>query len=73
MRVTIIPSDNAVYIDGVCKVGIDMSSVGANVSAVQWYDTQGEIEWTDQNGEYRNDQINSIAPYQSVIDQWYEI
>lgn len=51
MRLTIIPSDNAVYKDGVMKAWInpalDLSSCGipSNVHALQWYGTYGDIEF----------------------------
>lgn len=51
MRLTIIPSDNAVYKDGVMKAWtapeLDLSGCGipAHVHALQWYDTYGEIEF----------------------------
>lgn len=70
MRLTIIPPDAAVYIDGVCKVGLDMASIPANVQAVQWYDVWGEVEEI-KGGKYTNTPITSIAPYQGIIDQWH--
>jgi hypothetical protein len=48
MRLTIIPIDNSVYISGVCKPPLDLSTCGipSNVHALQWYETEGEIEFT---------------------------
>jgi hypothetical protein len=46
MRLTIIPSDGAVYKDGYSFSGLDLSSVPANVHALQWYETEGEIEFS---------------------------
>lgn len=51
MRLTIIPIDNAVYKDGVMKAwalpALDLATCGipANVHALQWYDTYGDIEF----------------------------
>ena len=46
MKLTIIPVDSAVYKDGYCYSGLDLSSVPANVHALQWYETKGEIEFS---------------------------
>lgn len=51
MRLTIIPSDSAVYKDGVMKawapLPLDLSGCGIpeNVHALQWYGDSGEIEF----------------------------
>jgi len=46
MNLTIIPSDDAVYIDGVCVTGIPLSEMFAGIHAVQWYDTYGSVEFS---------------------------
>jgi hypothetical protein len=45
MKLTIIREDGAVYKDGYSYSGLDLSSVPANVHALQWYETEGEIEF----------------------------
>jgi hypothetical protein len=47
MRLSIIPSDGAVYVDGAAHLDLDLSSCGipSNVHALQWYDTYGELEF----------------------------
>ena len=45
MKLTIIPSDGAIYKDGVVYSGLDLSNVPSNVHALQWYETEGEIEF----------------------------
>lgn len=45
MRLTIIPVDGAVYVNGVSYAGLDLSFVPADVHALQWYDTFGELEF----------------------------
>ena len=45
MKLTIIPSDGAVYKDGVSYSGLDLSVVPTNVHALQWYDSEGEVEF----------------------------
>jgi len=48
MRLTIIPSDGAVYKDNYYFSKLDLSSVPTNVHALQWYEAEGEVEF---NGE----------------------
>jgi hypothetical protein len=45
MRLTIVPVDGAVYVDGVSYSGLDLSFIPADVHALQWYDTYGEVEF----------------------------
>jgi hypothetical protein len=47
MRLTIIPADGAVYIDGVSYMNLDLSTcdIPSSVHALQWYDTYGELEF----------------------------
>lgn len=49
MKLTIIPSDKAVYVDGVSFINLDLSSceIPSNVRALQWKDDKGEIEFYD--------------------------
>ena len=47
MKLTIIPSDGAVYENGVCYSGLSWAGTPANVHALQWVDTAGWIEYTD--------------------------
>lgn len=47
MQVTIIPDDTLVVINGESVKGVDMSSMPAEIHAVQWYGDQGEIEFRD--------------------------
>lgn len=51
MKITIITIDNAVYVDGVCKMPLDLSSCGipSNVWALQWKDTSGWLEFNDND------------------------
>ena len=66
MKVTIVPEDNVVLVDGEAR-SIDMTGMDPAVHAVQWKDTQGEIEY--KNGR-RNKPITDISPFQSFIDRW---
>jgi hypothetical protein len=47
MRLIIIPIDKKISIDGISYNSVDVSWVPLNVHALQWYDTYGEIEYTD--------------------------
>lgn len=65
-RITIIPSDSFVSVDGVCKAHpLDYSSCGipADVHALQWYDTRGWVEFNDDN-----DPFTPKAPNQDIIE-----
>ena len=52
MRITIIPSDNAVYKDGAIRT-LDLSTCGIpqDVHALQWYDSLGEVEFSSGPGQ----------------------
>ena len=49
MRLTIIPSDNLVGVNNEFISGLDLSACGVptNVHALQWYETDGELEFVD--------------------------
>ena len=49
MKLTIIPIDGAVYVDGVSYAGLDLSGcqIPDDVHALQWKDTAGWIEFVD--------------------------
>lgn len=54
-RITIIPSDGTVLVDGELKFQpLDLSGCGipADVHALQWYDTRGWIEFNDDNDPF---------------------
>lgn len=51
MKLTIIPSDGAVYENGVCYSGLTWEGTPANVHALQWEDVTGWIEYKDQPSE----------------------
>lgn len=72
MRVTIIPSDGFVSIDGYGFSGLNLSGIDASVHAVQWYDTYGEIEVKNPvTGKIvANTEITSLEQFQVAIDAW---
>jgi hypothetical protein len=47
MKLTIIPSDGAVYEDGLCYSDLTWDGTPQNVHALQWQDAAGWIEYTD--------------------------
>lgn len=69
MRLTIIRDDNAIYVDGYCITGIDCSSLPENVKAIQWSGTAGHLEF-DAELALSPQAIDTVAPYQSLIDAW---
>jgi hypothetical protein len=71
MRVTILPSDGFVSIDGQGLNGMDLSFIDSSIHAIQWYGTEGEIERKDSRGRITaNEQIDSIDQFQQAIDTW---
>ena len=71
MRVTIIPEDGFVSVDGEGCNNLDLSFIPSNVHALQWYDTEGELELVDNRGRIvANEEITDLAPYQPALDAW---
>jgi len=80
MRITIIGEDNAVYVNGLCYSGLDLSQCGlpANFWAFQWNqegNNTGEIEYN--SSMIQNDLVTEIpawatacvAVWQAKLDQ----
>lgn len=72
MRLTIIPVDSFVAVDGDSSHGpLDLSTCGipADVHALQWFDTRGWIEFRDDE-----DPFTPKAPNQdiTVLPAWAE-
>jgi hypothetical protein len=73
MKLTIIPSDKIICIDGQCisEIQQDLSWIPTNIHALQWYDTYGEVEYNDGSP---NEKIEELGIYQqAVIDYQNEI
>lgn len=71
-----IPVDATVVIDGVPAIGVDFTGIDPLIHAIQWYGDVGEVEYvTDYNGDPKpdNQEITSLAPYQSYVTQAQEI
>lgn len=74
-RVTVIPSDAICTADGVSKVGVDMSSLPANLHAMQWYGTWGEEEYNDLETRQMlpNVRITSLDAYAAVFASYQQL
>ena len=71
MRITVVPLDGRVSIDGVGYDGMDLSSLDSSVHAVQWYDTEGDVEIKDARGRIvENREITSFDDFAFVIPLW---
>jgi hypothetical protein len=71
MRVTIIPVDGFVSVDGEGYSQLDLSFMAADIHALQWYETEGELEIQDARGRViENRPIDSLEPYQPALDAW---
>lgn len=78
MRLTIIPADGAVYKNNYSYSGLDLSFAPADVHALQWYDTYGEVEFKRQfvNGQivHPQNQIITVLPdwANQAVNKWDE-
>jgi len=75
MKVTIIPEDGAVSVDGIGFGNLDLSSLDPSLHAVQWYDTYGEVEFKGvfadgKTTKPENHFITSFAEYEPVLALW---
>jgi hypothetical protein len=66
MKITIVPIDKIIGIDGEFLLNIqqDFSWIPQNVHAVQWYETWGEIEYTDGSP---NERIEELGIYEQAV------
>lgn len=65
MRVTIVPSDNFMQIDG-RTIWIDLSDIPTNIHAVQWDGVSGHVEYTNS----QNVVLQNLSAFQTWIDRW---
>ena len=82
MKLTIIPIDKAVYVDGKCYHDIDLSWIpdieDKKVHAIQWEEEdgvgEGEIEFVgpSDNLKITTLGIEGFCSFQKAIDQWNE-
>jgi hypothetical protein len=75
-RISLIPQDSTVVYDGLVAFGVNFTGIDPSIHAIQWYDNQGQVEYErdPMTGEGPlNEDITSIAPFQSYITQAQEI
>ena len=75
MKLTIIPSDGAVYKDGVSYSGLSLFSVPTNIHALQWKNTTGWIEFVDNDDgtKLQNEPITVLPDWVNVcLTKWDE-
>lgn len=72
MRVTILPDDKSVSVNGEWYADLDLSFLDSTIHAVQWYDTHGEIERKDPVTKRMtsNEEITSFDEFQPAIAAW---
>jgi len=70
MRVSIIKDDGTVLKDGVAYIDLDLSALPSEFHALQWYDTKGDVESKDADGNPVNTAITDLSPYQWCVDAW---
>jgi hypothetical protein len=75
MKLTIIREDGAVYKDGISYAGLNLLSVPNNVHALQWYETEGEIEFiaNPDRTKPQNEIITELPAWANAcVDNWNE-
>jgi hypothetical protein len=77
MKLTIIPIDNAVYIDGLPYINLDLTQSGipSNIHALQWKDTSGWLEFNNNldGTKPQNESITSLPEWANIaITKWDE-
>jgi hypothetical protein len=69
MRLSIIPSDGTVCEDSVCYTKLTWEGTPSDVHALQWFDTEGWIEYIDPSVE--NETITSLPQWtNNAMDAW---
>ena len=73
MRVTIVPIDQTVVIDGLSVIIDDMPAVDSSIHAIQWYGNRGTIEHkdnaiTDSIVLTHVEDITDLSPFQEIIN-----
>jgi len=62
MRLTIIPSDKAVYVNQIAKINLNWEGTPPNINALQWYEVEGWLEFEDNTP---NEKISSLPEWAS--------
>lgn len=73
MRLTIIPTDGLVNKDNYSFRGLDLStcSIPDNVHALQWYETEGEVEFVTNSDRTKptNEIVSDLPPWANACVQ----
>jgi hypothetical protein len=70
MKITIVPADGFVSVDGRGFSGLTFE-VPANVHAMVWKDTEGDAQMVDETGAIvANLVVESLLDYQGAVDAW---
>jgi hypothetical protein len=72
MKLTIVPEDGVVTLDGESYANLNLSFLDPTIHAVQWYGTHGEVEHKDPvTGKMTaNREIQNIDEFQQAITVW---
>jgi hypothetical protein len=78
MKLTIIPSDKKVGVNGLTFSDINLSScaIPTNIHALQWYETEGEVEFTNNPDRTKpqNELISELPAWANAcINKWNEV
>lgn len=69
MKISIIPSDRMIVMDGMAFVIPALSQIDQSIHAIQWDGAKGHIEYVQHEDYYvGNATIDTLAPYQQYID-----
>lgn len=69
MKITIIPSDKAVYKDGISYSNLTLSNIPTDVHALQWNNDAGWIEY--KNHVKPNETISSLPQWANdALNVW---
>jgi hypothetical protein len=75
MRITIIPSDSSVGVDKLFYSPLNLSTcnIPANVHALQWYETQGQLEICE-GGNFSSQHITELPTWATAcVAVWQDI
>jgi hypothetical protein len=73
MKLVIIPSDAAVYVDGVSHVDLDLNFIPSDVHALQWNNTKGWVEFKDNDEGIKpqNQSITELPEWATLsVEAW---
>jgi hypothetical protein len=76
MKLSIIPADKTVYVDGWSFSNLDLSFIPEDVHALQWKNDLGWIEFTEviENGSFikpQNEVINELPDWaNTAVTRW---